>query len=159
MFVVPKRSAGLLLHRERDRTTQVLLVHPGGPFWVRKDAGAWSVPKGEYDEGDDPLTVARREFVEEIGLELPAGEPLPLAIVKQPSGKVITAFHLSADLDLTGACSNTFELEWPKGSGRIQSFPEVDRVEWFDLDEARRRLIRGQLPFLDHLIEALSLSR
>jgi predicted NUDIX family NTP pyrophosphohydrolase len=146
----------LLLYRQLESPAphEVLLVHPGGPFWARKDLGSWSVPKGEYDGDEDPLAVARREFDEEIGLGVPAGDPVLLGELKQPSGKVVTVFALHADLSLDGTHSNTFELEWPKGSGRIQEFPEVDRAEWFGLDEARHRLTKGQVGFIDQL-EAL----
>lgn len=133
----------------------MLLVHPGGPFWARKDLGAWSVPKGEYDAGEEPRLVARREFTEELGLEVPAGELQPLGEIKQPSGKRVTVFALNTDLDLRDTHSNTFELEWPKGSGQLAEFPEADRAEWFDLDEARRRLTKGQVGFVDLLLVAL----
>jgi predicted NUDIX family NTP pyrophosphohydrolase len=149
---VPKLSAGVLLHRVRDVVVEVLIVHPGGPFWARKDDGAWSIPKGEYADGDDPWQAARREFVEEIGLPLPDGPPVELGTVKQAGGKLVTAFALRADLDVTGARSNTFELEWPRGSGKLREFPEVDRVAWFAVGQARTKLLKGQLAFLDRLM-------
>jgi predicted NUDIX family NTP pyrophosphohydrolase len=152
---VPARSAGLLLYRTTTAGLEVLLAHPGGPFWARKDDGVWSVPKGEYEEGDDALAAARREFGEETGLSLPAGLPWPLGEVTQRSGKRVTAWALEGDLDLTGASSNTFEMEWPRGSGRIGSFPEVDRAAWFTLTEARGKLLETQCPFLDRLTLAL----
>jgi predicted NUDIX family NTP pyrophosphohydrolase len=152
---VPKLSAGLLLYRIVDGTVEVLIGHPGGPFWARKDEGAWSIPKGEYDAGDDPWSVAQREFHEEIGKTPPAGRRLDFPPVKQPSGKVITAFAVCGDLDLEGAYSNTFELEWPKGSGNVRDFPEIDRVGWFSVAEARLKLLKGQRPLLDHLEGAL----
>jgi predicted NUDIX family NTP pyrophosphohydrolase len=152
---MPRLSAGLLLHRERDGTLEVLIGHPGGPFWARKDEGAWSVPKGEYTEGEDPWTVAQREFTEELGKTPPAGERIDLGPLRQPSGKVVTVFAVRGDLDLDGTFSNTFELEWPKGSGRIAEFPEIDRVGWFDIATARSKLLKGQRPLLDALEAAL----
>jgi predicted NUDIX family NTP pyrophosphohydrolase len=149
---VPKLSAGLLLYRVRDEVVEVLIGHPGGPFWARKDDGAWSIPKGEYSEGEDPWAVAQREFEEEIGLPPPGGPRIEFPPLKQPSGKVVTAFAVHGDLDVAGAHSNTFELEWPKGSGRIQSFPEVDRVGWFTVVQARTKLLKGHRPFLDQLM-------
>jgi predicted NUDIX family NTP pyrophosphohydrolase len=152
---VPKLSAGLLLYRIVDGEPEVLIGHPGGPFWARKDDGAWSIPKGEYTEGEDPWTVARREFEEEIGKRAPQGPRIDFEPVKQPSGKVITAFAVRGDLDLEGSFSNTFELEWPKGSGKIKNFPEIDRVGWFPVAAARLKLLQGQLPLLDRLMSAL----
>jgi len=130
----------------------VMLVHMGGPFWQRKDAGAWSIPKGEYDPSEQPLAAARREFVEETGLVVPPGEPLDLGQVRQRSGKLIHAWALQADVDVTEITSNSFALEWPKGSGRMREFPEVDRAGWFDLDAARVKLVKGQVPFLQALV-------
>ena len=150
-----KLSAGLLLYRTRNDVLEVLLVHPGGPFWAKKDDGAWSIPKGEYVIGEDPWAVALREFSEEIGLPPPLGTRIDLGALKQPSGKVVTVFAVYGDLDITDAHSNTFELEWPKGSGRIRTFPEVDRVEWFSAAAARTKLLKGQLPFVDRLLEQL----
>jgi predicted NUDIX family NTP pyrophosphohydrolase len=156
---MPKLSAGLLLYRVReDDVVEVLIAHPGGPFWARKDDGAWSIPKGEYTDGDDPWAAAQREFEEEIGLPPPPGPRIAFAPLKQPSGKVVTAFAVRGDLDLTDARSNTFELEWPKGSGRIQSFPEVDRVGWFPVAQARAKLLKGHRPFLDQLMAHPSLA-
>ncbi|HEY9306041.1 MAG TPA: NUDIX domain-containing protein [Mycobacterium sp.] len=149
---MPKLSAGLLLYRVRDDVVEVLIAHPGGPFWARKDDGAWSIPKGEYTDGDDPWVAAQREFEEEIGLLPPAGPRIAFPPLKQPSGKVVTAFAVQGDLDLAEAHSNTFDLEWPKGSGRIQSFPEVDRVGWFPVAQARAKLLKGHRPFLDQLM-------
>ena len=145
-----KRSAGLLLFRRRS-ALEVLLAHPGGPFWSRRDAGAWSIPKGEYDADEAPLAAARREFLEELGLAAPDGPLIPLGEVRQPSGKLVTAWAVEADLDPTVIVPGTFELEWPRGSGRIRTIPEIDRVAWFALDEARVRLAEGQRPFLDRL--------
>jgi predicted NUDIX family NTP pyrophosphohydrolase len=149
---VPKLSAGLLLYRVNDGVVEVLIAHPGGPFWARKDDGAWSIPKGEYDHGDDPWAAAQREFEEETGSAPPTGARIDLAPVKQPGGKVVTAFAVPGDLDPAGAHSNTFELEWPRGSGQMRSFPEVDRVEWFPVARARTKLLKGQLDLLDQLM-------
>ncbi len=150
------RSAGLLLHRMAPGgVVEVLIAHPGGPFWARRDAGAWSIPKGEYDPEEDPLDAAYREFREEVGLAVPVGLPVSLGEVKQPGGKLVSVWALASDLDVAQAVSNTFELEWPKGSGRLREFPEVDRVEWCSLGLARARLLKGQVPFLDRLVAAL----
>lgn len=149
---MPKLSAGLLLYRAHGGVVEVLIVHPGGPFWARKDDGAWSIPKGEYDDGDDPWAAAQREFAEELGLPVPDGAPIDFGAVKQPSGKVVTAFGVRGDLDITDARSNTFEMEWPRGSGRLREFPEVDRAEWFSVAQARAKLLRGQRVFLDRLL-------
>jgi predicted NUDIX family NTP pyrophosphohydrolase len=153
---MPARSAGLLLYRSAAAGIDVLLAHPGGPFWARKDEGVWSIPKGEYDEGADALAAARREFGEETGLDVPAGEPWPLGEVTQRGGKRVTAWALEGDLDLTGASSNTFEMEWPRGSGRIAEFPEVDRVEWMPLERASVKILPAQAPFLERLLQAVT---
>jgi len=151
---VPKRSAGLLLYRVAAAgDLEVLIAHPGGPFWARRDAGAWSVPKGEYEEGDDALTAARREFREEVGHDAPAGGLLFLGEVRQSSGKLVSVWAVEGDLDAGQATSNTFEMEWPRGSGTVQEFPEVDRVEWVPLALARAKLVKGQVPFLDRLLD------
>ncbi|MGH3634681.1 NUDIX domain-containing protein [Mycobacterium sp.] len=161
---MPKLSAGLLLYKVHDdvglaiAAVEVLIAHPGGPFWARKDDGAWSIPKGEYIDGEDPWVAAQREFVEELGLPVPAGPRIDLDTLKQPSGKVITAFAVRADLDITGAHSNTFQLEWPKGSGKLAEFPEVDRVGWFPIADARTKLLKGQRPLLDRLMAHPSLA-
>lgn len=144
-----KTSAGLLLYRRRDGL-EVFLVHPGGPFWAKKDLGAWSLPKGELDEGEDPLAAAIREFGEETGFTID-GEFRALRPLRQPSGKIIVAFAVEGDCDPAELRSNTFELEWPPKSGKRRSFPEVDRAAWFDLAEARARIIKGQARFLDEL--------
>jgi len=156
---MPKLSAGLLLYRITDGVVEVLIGHPGGPFWARKDEGAWSIPKGEYLDGDDPWTAARREFEEELGKPAPAGPRIEFAPVKQPSGKIVTIFAVRGDLDLDGTFSNTFTLEWPKGSGNIKEYPEIDRVGWFPIAEARSKLLTGQRPVLDLLIQALAAAR
>jgi predicted NUDIX family NTP pyrophosphohydrolase len=144
------RSAGILLHRQGAHGTEVLLVHPGGPFWVRKDLGAWSIPKGEVDEGEDPRACALREFAEETGTRL-TGALAELGSVKLKSGKVVLAFALAGDLDAAAVASNTFELEWPPRSGRTQSFPEIDRAAWFGLEAARAKLNPAQAAFIDRL--------
>jgi predicted NUDIX family NTP pyrophosphohydrolase len=147
-----RRSAGILLHRERDGERQVLLVHPGGPFWERKDAGAWSIPKGEYEDGDDPVECARREFEEELGTPLPSATELrELGAVRLRSGKQVTAYAAEGDLDADAITSNTFTMEWPPRSGIIREFPEVDRAGWFGLDEAREKLNPAQAQLLDRL--------
>jgi predicted NUDIX family NTP pyrophosphohydrolase len=154
---VPKLSAGVLVFRVRDGTPQVLLVHPGGPFWKARDDGAWSVPKGEYDAGEEPLDAAMREFREELGVEPPGdGEPVFLGELRQSSGKRVSAWAIEGDLDPATTQSNTFTMEWPPRSGRQAEFPEVDRAGWFGLDDARRKLVRGQAGFIDRLEELLA---
>jgi predicted NUDIX family NTP pyrophosphohydrolase len=148
-------SAGILLHRDRDERVEVLLAHPGGPFHAKKDLGAWSIPKGEIEPGEDLFDVARREFQEETGHPAPGGAALPLGTIRQKGGKLVHAWALPGDLDPSTARSNMFTLEWPPGSGRSVPFPEIDRVAWFDLAEARRRLKDTQVPFLDRLAAAL----
>jgi predicted NUDIX family NTP pyrophosphohydrolase len=144
-----RESAGILLHRAGG--TEVLLVHPGGPFWRRKDAGAWSIPKGEVEDGEAPRAAALREFAEETGTRLPDGALEPLGSVKLKSGKLVHAFAVAGDLDPEAIVSSTFELEWPPRSGRLQQFPEVDRAGWFGLDEAREKLNPAQAAFIDRL--------
>jgi predicted NUDIX family NTP pyrophosphohydrolase len=150
-----KRSAGILLYRLSGSAPEVLLVHPGGPFWARRDAGAWSVPKGEYEDADDPLAAARREFEEETGTALETGELLELGDVKQKNGKVVSAWAAEGDLDPDAVHSNTFTMEWPPRSGRAAEFPEIDRAGWFGIDEARQKLNPAQAEFLDRLLELL----
>jgi predicted NUDIX family NTP pyrophosphohydrolase len=147
------RSAGVLVFRGVGERREVLLAHMGGPFWARKDAGAWSVPKGVIEAGEDDLTAARREFQEELGLPVPDGELLPLGTAKQSGGKTIVVWAVEGDLDPAAVVPGTFELEWPRGSGRVREFPEVDRVAWFDLATARDKLVKGQRPFLDRIAE------
>lgn len=149
-----KQSAGILLYRIREGKGEVFLVHPGGPYWAKKDLGAWSIPKGEFDEGESPLEAARREVEEETGLSV-NGEFLPLTPLRQPSRKLIHAFAIEGDYDASQVKSNSFELEWPPKSGRIQEFPEIDRAAWFDLATAHSKLIKGQIGFLDEFIERL----
>jgi predicted NUDIX family NTP pyrophosphohydrolase len=146
---MPSKSAGILAYRMR-RDIEVLLVHPGGPFWRNKDLGAWSIPKGEYADGQDAEATARREFAEELGLEL--AQPLiPLGQVRQRGGKIVSAFAVELDIDTHSIRSNSFEIEWPPRSGKQQSFPEVDRAEFFALDEAEKKINEGQRPLLDRL--------
>lgn len=149
-----KHSAGILLFRHSQGALEVLLVHPGGPFWAKKDAGVWSIPKGEYMEGEDPLTAARREFQEETGIRV-EGEFLPLGEVKQGSAKRVFAWALSGDLDPATISSNTFEMEWPPRSGKTREFPEVDRAAWFSIESARVKLLNGQLDFLIRLLNLI----
>lgn len=149
-----KQSAGILLHRIRCHATQVLLVHPGGPFWAKKDDGTWSIPKGKYDEGADALEAAKREFHEETGFEI-HNKTVPLMPVRQPSGKVISVWAMAGDLDATSIRSNSFRMEWPPKSGTLQEYPEVDRAEWFDLCTAHQKILPGQRPFLTQLEQML----
>lgn len=153
---MPVESAGLVLYRVRDGKTEVLLVHPGGPFWRRRDEGAWSIPKGEVRPGESGLEVARREFQEELGLTPPEGEPAPLGSVRQAGGKVVHAWAAPGDVDVSRISSNTFATEWPPRSGKTQEFPEVDRAAWFDLAAARRMILPAQSALLDRLEEGLS---
>jgi predicted NUDIX family NTP pyrophosphohydrolase len=148
-----QRSAGFLLYRRAAGGLEVLLVHPGGPFWAKKDAGAWSIPKGEYEPGDDPLEAGRREFQEELGSAPPDGRVLELGEIRQKSGKLVCAWALEGDLDATACRSNTFTIEYPPRSGRMREFPEVDRAEWFGLDAAREKINPAQAAFLDRLDE------
>jgi predicted NUDIX family NTP pyrophosphohydrolase len=150
-----RRSAGVLLYRVSGATPEVLLVHPGGPYWARRDAGVWSIPKGEYEKGDDPLACALREFEEETGTALEADKLHELGEVKQKGGKVVSAWAAEGDLDAEGIRSNTFTMEWPPRSGRAADFPEVDRAGWFGVDEAREKLNPAQAEFLDRLLERL----
>ncbi len=145
-------SAGVLLYRTCDSVVEVLVAHPGGPFWARKDDGAWSIPKGEYTDGEDPWAAGQREFSEELGLPVPAGPRIDLGQLKQAGGKVVTVYAVHSDLDIADARSNTFELEWPKGSGTLREFPEVDRVGWFAVATARVKLLKSQHGFLDRLM-------
>ena len=149
-----KLSAGILLYRQRGGEVEVFLVHPGGPFWAKKDDGAWSIPKGEYEAGEDPLAVAKREFHEETGFGID-GRFYPLAALKQPSGKVISAWSVEGDIDAAALTSNTFTLEWPPESGKLREFPEVDRGAWFNLPTAQVKLQSGQRGFLDQLEQGM----
>jgi predicted NUDIX family NTP pyrophosphohydrolase len=149
-----KKSAGLLMFRRKNAFIEVLLVHPGGPFWSKKDLGSWSLPKGEYED-EDPLQVARREFEEETGYPV-TGNFLPLTPLRQSSGKIVSAWAVEGNCDAAGIKSNTFLLEWPPRSGRQQEFPEVDRADWFSLSLAREKILKGQVGFLDQLEQLLS---
>jgi predicted NUDIX family NTP pyrophosphohydrolase len=151
---MPKQAAGLLVYRVRDRAIDVFLVHPGGPFWAKKDAAAWSIPKGEFNADEEPLAAARREFTEETGFTL-AGPFAPLGTIRVSSAKVLHAFATEADLDPAQVKSNTFKLEWPPRSGRWAEFPEVDRADWFPLDVAKEKIHRGQLELLTRFETAL----
>jgi|SRR5437588_9020985 len=148
-------SAGIMLYRRRPRGLEVLLVHPGGPFWARRDAGAWSVPKGEYGPGEDPLAAARREFAEELGSAMPEGPVEDLGEVRQKAGKRVRAWGVEGDLDAEAIVSNTFELEWPPRSGRVIEVPEVDRARWFSLEAARDKINPAQAELLDRLARAV----
>jgi predicted NUDIX family NTP pyrophosphohydrolase len=149
-----KASAGILMYRRRAGALEVLLVHPGGPYWQGKDAGAWSIPKGEFSPDEDPEAAARREFEEELGVA-PAGELTPLGSIRQKSGKDVFAWAVQGDVDAGAVRSNTFRLEWPPKSGRLREFPEVDRADWFALDDARARMHAGQAVLLDRLLATL----
>ena len=151
-----QRSAGLLMFRRRD-TTEVLLVHPGGPFWAKKDDGAWSIPKGLFEEGEDALAAAKREFEEETG-HVPRGAPIELGIFRQPSGKRIHAFALQSEFDLGTFRSNSFSMEWPPRSGRTAEFPEADRAGWFGRLDALKKITKGQRPIIEALFEQFETS-
>jgi predicted NUDIX family NTP pyrophosphohydrolase len=151
---MPKRSAGLIMYRKQEGHLEVFLVHPGGPFWAKKDAGAWSIPKGEFEEGEDPLAAARREFHEETGF-VAQGNFLELGVVKQAGGKVVTAWAFEGDCDPVDLVSNICEIEWPPKSGRRLQFPEADRGYWFSVTEARERILKSQEPFLGKLSTVL----
>jgi predicted NUDIX family NTP pyrophosphohydrolase len=150
-----KKSAGLLMYRRRHGILEVFLVHPGGPFWAKKDAGSWSIPKGEYMPEEEPLEVAKREFQEETGFKA-SGQFIPLTSRKQPSGKVITVWAFEGDCDASAIKSNPFSMQWPPRSGRQQEFPEVDRAGWFSIPVAKEKIIKGQAGFLDELTRILS---
>lgn len=153
---MPKRSAGILLYRLTAAGPEVLLVHPGGPFWAKKDAGAWSIPKGLYEEGEDPLAAAKREFAEETGC-VPAGDFWPLGAFKQAGGKIVEAWAVEGDFDLSAFRSNTFIIEWPPRSGTMVEFPEADRAAWFGIEDAMLKIVKGQAPILAALLNRLSL--
>ncbi|MFI5038661.1 MAG: NUDIX domain-containing protein [Solirubrobacterales bacterium] len=155
---MPRRSAGLLVHRERSGEREVLLVHPGGPMWAKRDAGAWSIPKGEYDSTEDPLAAAKREFEEELGTAAPDGPVKDLGEIKQKSGKIVSAWAVAGDLDVTEITSNTVEVQWPPRSGKMLEIPEVDRAEWFPIHEAREKINPAQAELLDRLAEILDIA-
>ena len=154
---MPKESAGLLLHRRRNGALEVLLVHPGGPFWINKDLGAWTIPKGEIMPGERPLDAAQREFREETGHTI-VGAFQPLRPVQQSGRKIVHAWAVEADLDPATVTSNHFEMEWPPRSGHRRSFPEIDRAQWFGLDQARRKIIKAQAALLEELVALQSRS-
>jgi len=152
---MPKKSAGVLMYRNTADSTEVFLVHPGGPFWAKKDDGAWSIPKGEFAENEDPMEVAKREFQEETSFAV-EGHFETLEPARQPSGKIVYAWSVEGDIDASAIHSNNFSIEWPAGSGRVQEFPEVDRAGWFDLSMARTKLLKGQVPLLEQLQQSLT---
>ena len=152
---MPKRSAGLLLYRTRAGGTEVLLVHPGGPFWAKRDLGAWSIPKGEIDPDEEPIRAALREFAEETGAEPPPGPVIDLGEVRQKGGKLVLAFAAEGELDPEMLRSNLVEIAWPPRSGRTLTVPEIDRAGWFSLAEAREKILAAQVPFLDRLADRL----
>ena len=152
---MPRKSAGLLLFRTISDEVEVLLVHPGGPFWAKKDDGAWSIPKGEFEEGEEPLDAAKREFEEETGMR-PCGEAIRLEPVRQAGGKIVYAYAMKGEFDPAALKSNTFSMEWPPKTGRQHEFPEVDRAAWFMLDEAGRKILKSQAPLLEQLRKALA---
>lgn len=154
-MVMPKKSAGILMYRSQKDVLEVLLVHPGGPFWTKKDIGSWSIPKGEYTDTEDPFTVAKREFEEETSFQVD-GDFTPLTPLEQPSGKVVSAWTVEGDCDASKIKSNTFLMEWPPRSGKKQEFPEVDRAEWFTIDTAKKKLLKGQVGFIEELCKLLS---
>ncbi|MGZ4283801.1 MAG: NUDIX domain-containing protein [Solirubrobacteraceae bacterium] len=150
-----RRSAGLLVHRQRGSQLEVLLVHPGGPMWAKRDAGAWSIPKGEYESDEDPLAAAKREFEEELGTVAPDGPVIDLGEIKQKGGKIVSAWAVAGDVDVTEITSNTLEVQWPPRSGKMLEIPEVDRAEWFGLHAAREKINAAQAELLDRLTEIL----
>jgi predicted NUDIX family NTP pyrophosphohydrolase len=152
---VPRRSAGILLYRRPDNVLEVLLVHPGGPMWARRDEGAWSIPKGEYEPGEDPLAAARREFEEELGVAAPDGPVTDLGEVRQKSGKLVRAWAVEGDLDADRIVSNTCMVQWPPRSGKLIEIPEVDRAEWLEVERARPKINPAQEALLDRLLDAV----
>lgn len=151
-----KKSAGILLYRLKKGSPEVFLVHPGGPFFVKKDEGVWSIPKGEYDEDEEPLAAAKREFFEETGIKA-EGKFIELAPVRLKSGKVVIAFALDHDIDASQVKSNSFEIEWPPKSGKMKSFPEIDRGEWFNVDVAKQKINTSQVALIDKLLSSLKI--
>jgi predicted NUDIX family NTP pyrophosphohydrolase len=149
------KSAGIVAFRYSAGSMELLLIHPGGPFWANKDAGGWSIPKGLYEEGEDALAAAKREFAEETGLT-PAGDFIELGVFKQPSGKIISVWSIENDFDLDAFTSNMFSLEWPPRSGHIREYPEADRAGWFGVNEARRKITKGQIPIVAALVARLT---
>jgi predicted NUDIX family NTP pyrophosphohydrolase len=155
VLALPKQAAGILLYRRGPRGLEVLLAHPGGPLWARRDLGAWTLPKGQFNDDEPPIAAAKREFEEEMGSP-PTGELVEIGSIKQPSGKVVHAFVAESDFDVATVRSNLFSLEWPRKSGQRAQFPEVDRAAWFPIEEARTKILKGQEPFLDRLLTLLN---
>jgi predicted NUDIX family NTP pyrophosphohydrolase len=155
IVLMAKQSAGILMYRRAQKGVEVLLVHPGGPFWAKKDRGAWSIPKGEFTEGEEPLVAAKREFSEEVGLPVPLGELMSLGSVKQSSGKTVYVWAVEGEVDIAKIKSNTFEMEWPPKSGTLQTFPEIDKAGWFSLADAQAKLVKGQVAFMRNFAERL----
>ena len=149
-----KKSAGILLYRVKNKFLEVFLVHPGGPFWAKKDLGVWSIPKGEFTEDENPLDAAKREFQEEIGIYC-TGEFIPLTAAKQKGGKIVYAWALEGDIDPNQIKSNTFEIEWPPKSGKKQEFPEIDKGEWFNISEAKQKINKNQVALIEELMSKL----
>jgi predicted NUDIX family NTP pyrophosphohydrolase len=147
---MPRKSAGILLYKIENKILKIFLVHPGGPFWAKKDDGAWSIPKGEFDDGEDPLDAAKREFEEETGIKI-SGAFLELKPIRQKSGKIVYAWAVEGDVDVSKIKSNEFEIEWPPKSGKMKSFPEIDKAAWFDLNEAGKKIIEAQLSLIREL--------
>jgi predicted NUDIX family NTP pyrophosphohydrolase len=147
---MPRKSAGILLYKIENKILKIFLVHPGGPFWAKKDDGAWSIPKGEFDDGEDPLDAAKREFEEETGIKI-SGAFLELKPIRQKSGKIVYAWAVEGDVDVSKIESNEFEMEWPPRSGKMKSFPEIDKTAWFDLNEAGKKIIEAQLSLIREL--------
>ena len=154
---MPKQAAGILLYRQTAHGLEVLLAHPGGPLWAKKDLGAWTIPKGQFGDDESALDAAKREFAEEMGSPA-TGRFAEIGSIRQPSGKIVHAFTAESDFDVTTVQSNLFTLEWPPRSGRQGQYPEVDRAEWFAIDEARKRILKGQEPFLDRLLALLKVT-
>jgi predicted NUDIX family NTP pyrophosphohydrolase len=152
---MPQQSAGLLLFRKQEDHLEFFLVHPGGPFWAKKDLGSWSIPKGEFDR-EDPLLAAKREFYEETGLPAPEREYIPLAPIKQKGGKIVYAWGVEAEIDASKIHSNCFEMEWPPRSGKRQSFPEIDKGAWFAVEDALEKIVQGQVGLIHELVERLA---
>ena len=154
---MPKKSAGLLLYRQSDDSRiEVLLAHPGGPFWRNRDVGAWTIPKGEFDDDEDPQSAAKREFKEETGAAPPDGEYIPLTPVKQKNGKIVHAWAVEGDFDPAALESNEFEMEWPPKSGRMRKFPEIDRAEWFTVEVAKQKMLSAQAALVEELTRKLA---
>jgi len=147
---MPQKSAGILLYKKENKTLKIFLVHPGGPFWAKKDDGAWSIPKGEFDDGEDPLGAAKREFEEETGIKISGGF-LELDPIKQKSGKIVYAWAVEGDVDVSKIKSNEFEMEWPPKSGKMKTFPEIDKAAWFNLNEAKKKILEAQSSLIREL--------